>query len=86
MGEKMKENKEVQKRMQLPEAVYRLLAAEGIKKEDMLHVAGSVFDVMGAKAAGCNCAWSNRYSDYVLDPKFEPDYNMKNLSELLNFL
>lgn len=58
----------------------------GIKKEDMLHVAGSVFDVMGAKAAGCNCAWSNRYSDYVLDPKFEPDYNMKNLKELLEFL
>ena len=35
----MKENKEVQKRMQLPEAVYRLLAAEGIKKEDILHKA-----------------------------------------------
>ena len=58
----------------------------GIKKEEMLHVAGSVFDVMGAKAAGCNCAWSNRYSDYVLDPKFEPDYNMKNLKDLLKFL
>lgn len=58
----------------------------GIKKEEMLHVAGSMFDVMGAKAAGCNCAWSNRYGDYVLDPKFEPDYNMKSLSELLNFL
>lgn len=58
----------------------------GIKKEEMLHVAGSVFDVMGAKAAGCVCAWSNRYSDYVLDSKYEPDYNMKNLSELLNIL
>ena len=52
----------------------------------MLHVAGSVFDVMGAKAAGCNCAWSNRYSDYVLDTKYEPDYNMKSLSDLLEFL
>lgn len=58
----------------------------GIKKEEMLHVAGSVFDVMGAKAAGCNCAWSNRYSDYVLDAKYEPDYNMKSLSDLLEFL
>ncbi|MBQ4130930.1 MAG: hypothetical protein IJD71_01145 [Clostridia bacterium] len=37
-------------------------------------------------AAGCNCAWSNRYSDYILDPKFEPDYNMKSLHELLNLL
>ena len=58
----------------------------GIKKEEMLHVAGSVFDVMGAKAAGCFCAWSNRYSDYVLAPEYEPDYNMNNLSELLSIL
>ena len=58
----------------------------GIKKDQWLHVAGSVFDVMGTKAAGYNCAWSNRYGDYVLDPKFEPDYMMKNLNDLLTFL
>lgn len=58
----------------------------GIKKQEMLHVAGSVFDVMGAKAAGCICAWSNRYSDYVLDESYEPDYNVRNLRELLEIL
>ncbi len=58
----------------------------GIPKEEILHVAGSVFDVMGARAAGCNCAWSNRYQDFVLDEKYEPTYNMKNLSELLDIL
>lgn len=69
------------------ESVYDVPSKKtGISKHQMLHVAGSVFDVMGAKAAGCKCAWSNRYSDYVLDPKYEPDYNIKNLSELLNFL
>ena len=34
MGEDMKEKNDVEKRMQLPEAVYKLLLAEGIKKED----------------------------------------------------
>ena len=39
MGEKMKEKNEVQKRMQLPEAVYKLLGNEGIQKEDILYKA-----------------------------------------------
>ena len=39
IGEEMKENNEAEKKMQLPEAVYRLLLAEGIKKEDILYKA-----------------------------------------------
>ena len=39
MGEDMKEKNEVEKRMQLPEAVYKLLAGEGIQKEDILYKA-----------------------------------------------
>ena len=35
----MKEKNDVQKRMQLPEAVYKLLDAEGIQKEDILYKA-----------------------------------------------
>ena len=35
----MEESKEVQKRMQLPDAVYKLLSAEGIKKEEILYKA-----------------------------------------------
>ena len=39
MGEDMKEKNDVEKRMQLPEAVYKLLAGEGIQKEDILYKA-----------------------------------------------
>lgn len=58
----------------------------GIEKKDMLHVAGSMFDVMGAKAAGCRCAWANRYHDAVLDPAYAPDYDLRDLTGLLNIL
>ena len=39
MGEDMKEKNEVQKRMQLPDAVYKLLGDQGIQKEDILYKA-----------------------------------------------
>ena len=39
MGEEMKEKNEAKKRMQLPEAVYKLLSADGIQKEDILYKA-----------------------------------------------
>lgn len=51
-----------------------------------LHVAGSLFDVMGAKAAGINCVWSNRQKEFVLDTRFKADYEISNLKELLNIL
>ncbi len=58
----------------------------GIPKERFLHVAGSLFDMMGAKAAGCNCAWSNRLGEYTLDPRYRPDYETTNLRQLLDIL
>lgn len=58
----------------------------GIAKTDFLHVAGSLFDMMGAKAAGCNCAWSNRLGEYTLDPQYLPDYETTNLQQLLAHL
>lgn len=68
-------------------AVYEVtLEKLGIKKEELLHVAGSVFDLMGTKAAGFDCAWSNRFGEPVFDKEYEPNYNMKNLKELLNIL
>ena len=62
------------------------LNALGLKKDEMLHVAGSSFDVMGAKSAGCHCAWSNRLKEYVLDERYKPDYELSNLYELLDIL
>lgn len=58
----------------------------GYKKDEVLHVAGSTFDLMGAKSAGIFCAWSNRYDDFPIDEKYTPDYNFKNLQGLLEIL
>jgi len=57
-----------------------------IKREEMFHVAGSMFDVMGAKAAGCICAWTNRHGEILLDERYRPDYEFRDLSELLDIL
>ncbi len=69
-----------------PDVYSAMLKNSGFEKHEVLHVAGSVFDVMGTKGAGFACAWSNRFSDFVLDLRYEPDYNMKNLSDLLGIL
>lgn len=64
----------------------QVLTHFNITKDEHLHVAGSMFDTMGAKAAGCNCCWSNRYKDFLLDDSFTPDFTISNLSELLTIL
>lgn len=66
--------------------IYKLPFNKGYKHEEVLHVAGSTFDLMGAKSAGIYCAWSNRYDDYPIDEKYHPDYNWKNLSGILEIL
>jgi 2-haloacid dehalogenase len=67
--------------------IYALpLRSLGLAPEEVLHVAGSRTDVMGAKAAGLRCAWSNRQADKVIDPKYEADYEFENLSGLLDLL
>jgi 2-haloacid dehalogenase len=58
----------------------------GLRDEEVLHVAGSPTDVLGAKVAGLPCAWSNRNADRVLDPRGWPDYEMADLSGLLALL
>ena len=50
---------------------------------DVLHVAGSATDVLGAKLAGMRCAWSNRKGDRMLDPDVQADHEMSDLSGLL---
>lgn len=57
-----------------------------IDSSEMLHVAGSLFDVMGAKSAGLSCAWSNRHGEYVLDSQYLPDYEIPSLNSLLELL
>lgn len=42
----------------------------GIAMADVLHVAGSPNDVLGAIVAGMRCVWSNRHKDVLLDPSY----------------
>ena len=58
----------------------------GIAKADVLHVAGSANDVLGAIAAGMRCAWSNRHRDQVLDPAYPPTHELSNLDDVAALL
>lgn len=53
---------------------------------EVLHVAGSGNDVLGAKLAGLPCAWSNRHGDCMIDPDVHADREMRDLAGLLEFL
>jgi 2-haloacid dehalogenase len=68
-------------------AVYALpLRSLQLRADEVLHVAGSATDALGAKAAGLGCAWSNRNHEPILDPSYPVDYNMPDLSQLLEVL
>ena len=68
-------------------SIYELpLKALGMTSDQILHVAGSATDVMGAKAAGLQCAWSNRNQDKVLDDRYQADYEFANLLGLLDII
>lgn len=54
--------------------------------DQILHVAGSPTDVMGAKAAGLRCAWSNRQHDRVLDARYSADHEFGDLRGLLGIV
>jgi len=58
----------------------------GVPTMQVLHVAGSGNDVLGAKLAGLRCAWSNRAGDRVIDPSVRADHEMRDLSGLLEVL
>lgn len=58
----------------------------GIAKDDVLHVAGASGDVLGARASGLRCYWSNRTGDRVLDPAFDADHQGSDLTGVLDFI
>ena len=68
-------------------SVYRKALAEmGVRAEELLHVAGSPSDAAGATAAGLRTIWINRGGDAVLDPRFTPAHQSKDLSGVLPLL
>ncbi len=58
----------------------------GIDAGETLHVAGSPNDVLGTKAFGMRCYWSNRAGDLVLDPALDADWRGDNLRGVLDVL
>jgi len=62
------------------------LEALGLAADQMLHIAGSATDVMGAKSAGLRCVWSNRAQDRLLDARLAPDHEFEDLRGLLPIL
>lgn len=54
-----------------------------IKKAELLHVAGSMPDIIGSIYAGVSSAWSNVNNERLLVPNKEPTYNVANLSKLI---
>ena len=68
-------------------SVYALpLQTLSLAADQVLHVAGSATDALGTKAAGLNCAWSNRNHEPLIDPTYTVDFDMPDLSQLLDIL
>ena len=57
-----------------------------VNADEVLHVAGSGNDVLGARAYGIACYWSNRSSDSMLDTRYAPNHQGNNLRGVLDFL
>jgi 2-haloacid dehalogenase len=68
-------------------AMYALaVEALGCAPGDILHVAGSAIDALGAKLARLRCAWSNRAGDPPMMPDVLPDHELRDLTGLLDIL
>ena len=68
-------------------SVYRkALGTLGVRAGDLLHVAGSPTDAMGATAAGIETVWVNRARGAVLDPRFAPAHEVADLRGVLGLL
>lgn len=68
-------------------AVYaKALRTLGVSAGELLHVAGSPTDAMGATAAGIRTLWVNRLGDQVVDPRFAPAHEGSDLRAVLGVL
>ena len=58
----------------------------GFAMDEILHVAGSPSDVIGARAFGLACYWSNRNNDFVVDHTFKATYEDCDLNGIIKLL
>src|SRR2546426_998536 len=57
-----------------------------LSRDDLLHIAGSATDAAGATAFGIRTVWVNRSGSAVLDPRFAPAHDVKDLNGVLEIL
>lgn len=68
-------------------SVYRkALDLLGVRAEELLHVAGSATDAMGATAVGIRTVWVNRFGDAVIDPQLAPAHEVPDLRGVLGII
>jgi 2-haloacid dehalogenase len=69
-----------------PSVYLKALEVLGVRAEDLLHVAGSPTDAVGATAAGIPTVWVNRAGGAVLDARFAPAHETRDLWGVLPLL
>ena len=71
----------------LPAPFVQIMAELDVSSDETIYVGDTPYDdILGAKNVGMKAAWINRY-EASPDPKFpKPDYEVRNLSELLTAL
>ncbi len=68
-------------------SVYRkTLDTLGVSADELLHVAGSPTDAMGATSVGIRTIWINRMGDAVVDTRFSPAYQSPDLRGVMDVL
>jgi len=69
-----------------PSVYAKTLQVLGVRPEELLHVAGSATDAMGATAAGITTLWINRTDEPVLDPRYAPAFQGSDLHSVVRVL
>ncbi|MDR7509754.1 MAG: HAD-IA family hydrolase [Armatimonadota bacterium] len=59
------------------------VALMGVSRDELLHVAGSPTDAVGATAAGIRAVWVNREGEAVCDPRYAPAWEVSDLRGIL---
>ncbi len=66
-----------------PSVYQKALERLRVRPDELLHVAGSATDAMGATAAGIPTVWVNRAGDSVIDPRLAPAHHIADLRGVL---
>ncbi len=69
-----------------PSAYQRALERLGLNQEEVVHVAGSAVDAVGATAFGIRTVWVRRYEEELPDPRFAPAHEVQDLWGVLSVL